>query len=182
MTPFYTGKGDSGDTGYLGKGRISKASVRIEAIGSVDEATAALGLARSLTAIERSGEILLEIQKHLYQLMSELAASPENAGLFDAIHPEQITWLEDVLAEIEEVTELPGGFILPGSSPASAALSLSRTIIRRAERRVVALLEEGGIDKPILATYLNRLSSLIFIMEVAESTSSGDGVRLAKED
>ncbi|MBG0786590.1 MAG: cob(I)yrinic acid a,c-diamide adenosyltransferase [Anaerolineaceae bacterium] len=182
MAPFYTGLGDSGDTGYLGEGRISKASLRIEAIGSVDEATAFLGLARSLTASKRLAEVLLEIQKHLYQLMSELAASPENAGLFDAVHPEQVTWLEATVAEIEESTEMPKGFIIPGESTASAALSVARTVVRRAERHVVALLEAGEITKPILATYLNRLSSLLFIMEVAESASSGDGVRLAKED
>jgi len=182
VAPFYTGLGDKGDTGYLGAGRISKASLRIEAIGSVDEATAFLGLARALTSSEGVAEDLLTIQKHLYQLMSELAASPENAALFDAVHPEQVTWLEAKVAEIEGATEMPSGFIIPGESTASAAFSIARTVVRRSERHVVALLESGEITKPILATYLNRLSSLLFIMEVAESAASGDGVRLAKED
>lgn len=182
MAPFFTGLGDSGDTGYLGEGRISKASLRIEAIGSVDEATAFLGLARSLASGDGFSDVLLAIQKHLYQLMSELAASPENAGLFDAVHPEQVTWLEEKITKIEGSTEMPAGFIIPGESTASAALSVARTVVRRAERDVVALLEASEITKPILATYLNRLSSLLFIMEVAESASSGHGVRLAKED
>lgn len=181
MAPFYTGLGDSGETGYLGKGRISKASLRIEAVGTVDEATAALGLARSLASVPRIGELLLDIQKELYQLMSELAADPENAALFDKITADQVTALEEAVAELEAATDMPSGFIIPGASPASAALSMARAIVRRAERRVVALLDEGGITKPVLITYLNRLSSLLFIMEVAESTSSGDGVKLAKE-
>ena len=113
MAPFYTGLGDSGDTGYLGAGRISKASLRIEAIGSVDEATAFLGLARSLTSSDGFTDVLLTIQKHLYQLMSELAASPENAGLFDSVHPDQVTWLEEKVNEIEGSTEMPAGFHHP---------------------------------------------------------------------
>jgi cob(I)alamin adenosyltransferase len=181
VAPFYTGQGDSGDTGYLGKGRISKASLRIEAVGSVDEATAAIGLARSLTSVALIGERLLEIQKQLYQLMSELAADPENAALFDWITSDQIFGLEQAIEELEQSAEMPKGFIVPGASPASAALSLARTTVRRAERRVVELFEAGGIVKPELGTYLNRLSSLLFVMEVVESGSSGDGVQLVKE-
>ncbi len=102
--------------------------------------------------------------------------------LIESVHSEQVTWLEETVAEIEGTTEMPKGFIIPGESTASAALSVARTVVRRAERHVVALLESGEITKPILATYLNRLSSLLFIMEVAESASSGDGVRMAKEE
>lgn len=181
MAPFYTGQGDSGDTGFLGKGRISKASLRMEAIGSVDEATAALGLARSLTTVPRIGEILLVIQKQLYQLMSELAADPKNAAIFDYITPDHVNELENAVEELENETQMPSGFIIPGASQASAVFSLARAIVRRAERRVVALLDEGSVTKPVLGAYLNRLSSLLFVMEVAESTSSGDGVHLAKE-
>ena len=181
MAPFYTGQGDSGDTGYLGKGRISKSSLRIEAVGSVDEATAAIGLARSLTSVALIGERLLEIQKQLYQLMSELAADPENAALFDSITLEHILGLEQTIEELENTTNMPREFIIPGASPASAALSLARTVVRRAERRVVELFESGGITRTEPGAYLNRLSSLLFVMEVAESASSGDGVQLAKE-
>ena len=181
MAPFYTGQGDSGETGFLGKGRISKASLRIEALGTVDEATAVLGLARSLTSVPRIGELLLEIQKQLYQLMSELAADPQTAAIFDKISPDHVSDLEEAVAALEAEADMPSDFIIPGASPASAALSMARTIVRRAERRVVSLLDEGSITKPVLVTYLNRLSSLLFVMEVIESTSSGDGVHLAKE-
>jgi cob(I)alamin adenosyltransferase len=182
MAPFYTGKGDTGDTGYLGEGRLSKAGSRMDALGSVDEATAALGLARSLSASEEVRALILSVQKHLYLLMSELAASPETAAAFDKIDDEQVTWLEAQIADLEQRVTLPREFIIPGENPASGALSLARTIVRRAERRVVALLEEGGISKPVLVAYLNRLSSLIFILEVHESSLTGEGVRLAKEE
>lgn len=182
MAPFYSGQGDSGDTGYLGEGRLSKASPRMDALGSVDEATAALGLARSLSTSEVSRSLVFSVQKHLYLLMSELAASPETAATFDKIGAGQVAWLEEQIAELEQRVTLPREFIIPGQTPASAAFSLARTVVRRAERRVVALLEEGGIAKPVLVAYLNRLSSLLFILEVHESSLAGDGVRLAKED
>jgi cob(I)alamin adenosyltransferase len=181
VSPFYTGKGDSGDTGYLGEGRISKASLRIEAVGTVDEANAALGLVRALSQNEKTRFVVLTLQKQLYWLMSELAASPENAALFDKIGSEQIAWLEKQIDEFENNVDLPKEFIIPGESQASAVLNLARTIIRRAERRVVALLEAGGIAKETLVTYLNRTSSLLFLLEIYDSSSSEGGVRLVKE-
>ena len=174
--PFYTGQGDTGDTGFLGEGRISKSSLRIEAVGTVDEATAALGLARALSEDETLTSIVLIVQKQLYWLMSELSASPEHAALFKKIGPVQISWIEGQIDALENVVELPMDFIVPGETPASAALSLARTILRRAERRVVALLEDGGITNPELVTYLNRSSSLVFILEIYESSLSGGGI------
>jgi len=182
MTPFYTGKGDAGDTGFLGAGRISKASTRIEAVGTVDEATAALGLARALSESEKTRAIILNIQKHLYYLMSELSSVPEEAEKFDKINEADVSWLETQLESLENAVVVPKDFIIPGESSASGALALARTIVRRAERRSVALLEQGGITKPVLITYLNRLSSLIFILEIYEALLSGRGIRLAKEE
>jgi len=182
MTPFYTAKGDSGDTGFLGDGRISKASVRIEAVGSVDEATAAIGLARALSVDEKTRAILLHVQKQLYFLMSELSADPDTAHHFDKINDEALGWLELQIAELEKVVTLPREFIIPGETAASGALSVARAIVRRAERRTVALLDANEIEKPILVAYLNRLSSLLFILEVLEASFSVQGIRLAKED
>ena len=181
MAPFYTAQGDSGDTGYLGPGRISKASDRIEAVGSVDEASAALGLARALSENKKTKKILLHIQKRLYFLMSELSAAPDVAHQFDQINQDDVDWLEDEIAALEALVTLPREFIIPGESPASAALDVGRTIIRRAERRAIALLESGGVDKPLLIAYLNRLSSLIFVLEIYETAESGDNLTLAKE-
>lgn len=179
--PFYTAKGDSGETSYLGEGAISKSSLRIEAVGSVDEATAAIGLARALSESQKTQEILLEIQKHLYVLMSELSASLEVADKFDNLDDVQIQWLEKSIEELEESVKLPRVFIIPGGSPASGALALARTIVRRAERRAVAMLEASLIQKGALVAYLNRLSSLLFVLEVFESTFSGNEIELTKE-
>ena len=181
MSPFFTTQGDSGDTGYLGPGRISKASIRIEAVGSVDEASAALGLARALSVNQKTKKVLLHIQKRLYYLMSELSAAPEVAHQFDQINQGDIDWLEDEIAVLENLVTIPREFIIPGESPASAALDVGRTIIRRAERRAIALLESGGVEKPLLIAYLNRLSSLIFVLEIYEMTESGGTISLAKE-
>ncbi|MFU8826084.1 MAG: cob(I)yrinic acid a,c-diamide adenosyltransferase [Brevefilum sp.] len=181
MTPFYTTDGDLGETGYLGKGRISKSSLRIEAVGSVDEASAAVGLARALCVDRKSQSILLSIQKHLYLLMSELSASPETASKFDKLDQGYLNWLEAQIQDLEDVIEMPKAFIIPGSTPASGALALARTVVRRAERRAVAALEGGLIEKQLLITYLNRLSSLLFVLELYEAGISGQEIQLTKE-
>ena len=182
MASFFTGKGDTGTTGYLGEGRISKTSIRIDAVGSVDEATAALGLARSLSKSEKISQILLHVQKQLYWLMSEISAALDVAEKFNKINQDEILWVEDQIEHLEKIVVLPREFIIAGESVASAALALARTIVRRAERRTIALFEAGEINKPLLIAYLNRLSSLIFLLEVYEASSSGGGVRLVNED
>ena len=180
MGSFFTGKGDTGKTGFLGEGRISKNSLRIEAVGSVDEANAALGYARSIAIGQKTKEMLLEVQKHLYFLMSELSASPEVGDRFDKIGDNEILCLEEGIKDIESMVDLQREFIIPGENPSSGAMSLARAIVRRAERRTIALFEAEEISKPILITYLNRLSSLVFILEVYEAALSGHGVRLVK--
>lgn len=182
MASFFTGGGDQGDTGYLGEGRISKSSLRIETVGTVDEVTAALGLARSIAVSEKTRTILVALQKQLYGLMTELSASLENAKTFSRISNNEINWLEQQIKDLEAMVELPHDFILPGETPASGALSLARTIARRAERRVVALLNAGEVENKALVTYINRLSSLIFILEVYESSLGEGSVRMAKGD
>lgn len=181
MTPFYTSLGDSGETSYLGSGGISKSSLRIEAVGSVDEATAAIGLARALSQDEKSRAILLDIQRHLYILMSEISASPEVAAKFDKLDETHIRWLENQIEDLEASVELPKVFIIPGSSPANGAIALARTIVRRAERRTVEMLEERQIQKRELVAYLNRLSSLLFVLEVYETSISGHEIQLTKD-
>ena len=181
MGSFYTRKGDAGNTGFLGEGRISKNSLRIEALGSVDEANASLGYARSIAIGKKTKEMLLEIQKQLYFLMSEISASPEVSDRFDKIGDDDIIWLEERIQEIESLVDLKREFIIPGENPSSGALSLARAIVRRAERRTIALYEAEEIKKSVLISYLNRLSSLIFVLEVYEAGLSGHGVRFVKE-
>lgn len=181
MSPFYTAKGDAGETSYLGAGGISKSSLRIEAVGSVDEASAAIGLARALSEVEKTREILLDLQRQLYLLMTELSASPDVADQFDKIKDQHLDWVEAQISDLEAAVSLPRVFIIPGGSAACGALALARTIVRRAERRAVAMLEENLIQKPLLVAYLNRLSSLLFVLEIYETSISGHTVQLTKE-
>ena len=178
---FYTTTGDDGTTGLLGEGRVKKHNARVEAIGTLDESTAALGLARAQCVDPRSAPILLEAQRDLYKLMAEVAATPENAEKFRSIDAARVTWLEEQTDALSEIVEMPKEFILPGDSLAGAALSLARTIVRRAERRVVELHDAQELSNPELQRYLNRLSSLCFVLELLENKAAGHQTTLAKE-
>ncbi|MBV6449489.1 MAG: Cob(I)yrinic acid a,c-diamide adenosyltransferase [Anaerolineales bacterium] len=177
---FYTTKGDDGTTGLLGEGRVTKYHARIEAIGTLDESTAVLGLARAQCLDPRSAPIILETQRDLYKLMAEVAATPENAGKFRSIDAARVTWLEEQTDALSEVVDMPKEFIVSGDSLAGAALSLARAIIRRAERRVVELHDEQEVSNPELQRYLNRLSSLCFVLELLENQAAGHRTTLAK--
>ena len=177
---FYTSKGDDGTTSLLGEGRVAKYHARIEAVGTLDESTAALGLARAQCRDAHSGGILLEAQRDLYKLMAEVAATPENEEKFRFIDAARVTWLERQTDELSKLVEMPKEFILPGDSVAGAALSLARAIIRRAERRVVELFDAEEIRNPDLQRYLNRLSSLCFVLELLENKAAGHKTTLAK--
>jgi cob(I)alamin adenosyltransferase len=95
MAPSFTRSGDEGYTGILGSERVPKHHLRIEALGTIDEATAALGIARATSRVPETVELILEIQRGLYRIMAEVAATPENAGRFRTIGQEQITALEE---------------------------------------------------------------------------------------
>ncbi|MEW6503417.1 MAG: cob(I)yrinic acid a,c-diamide adenosyltransferase [Chloroflexota bacterium] len=170
---FFTGNGDNGTTGLLGEGRISKNHLRIEVLGCLDETTAALGFARSLSADQEITRVVLQIQHELYQLMAEIAATPEHAEQFRVISTEHVQWLEQQADHLSEAIELPREFILPGDTPAAGAFSLARAICRRAERRVVELNEREGLGNPFIIPYLNRLSSLCFVLELYETQIHG---------
>lgn len=177
----YTGKGDDGTTGLLGEGRVPKYDLRMEALGALDEASAALGLARALLADASLADLVLDIQRGLYQVMAEAAAAPENAGRFRTIGAESVESIEDQINLLSSQTPMPSEFIVPGDSPAGAAISLSRTIVRRAERRVVELFAQGKIENPAVLAYLNRLSTLLFVIELTVLSRSGNsGPTLAK--
>lgn len=180
MTSFYTRTGDEGYTGLLGEGRVPKNHARIEALGDIDEATAALGLARATCRAPQIAPALLTAQRDLYGLMAEVAATPENAEKFRSIGPARVAWLEEQTDSLSNAITLPREFIIPGDTPGGAALSLARTIIRRAERRVADLLLEKAIENGELLRYLNRLSSLAFVLELLENQFAGRDTTLAK--
>jgi cob(I)alamin adenosyltransferase len=161
-----TRAGDGGYTGLLGSERVAKYDARIEALGLVDEATSALGLARASADDERVREVILQQQKNLYRLMAELATNPEAAGRIAVppMGPEDILNLERLSAELKGEVEIGNHFIIPGETFPGAAIDLARTIVRRAERHVARMTHEGAVSNPEALRYLNRLSDLLFIL------------------
>ncbi len=159
---IYTKTGDSGLTGLVGGGRIPKTSLRINAIGDVDELNACLGLSRVLINDLELTNMLEEAQNRLFDLGSELACPPEmrdrNAFLTEA-HVGQLEHSIDRLSD-----QLPPlrNFILPAGSEAAARLHLARCVCRRAERSVLAFQENQSI-RPVIIQYLNRLSDWLFM-------------------
>lgn len=182
MSPFFTRSGDDGYSGLLGEGRLPKYDLRMETLGSLDEANAALGLARVSLSSPEHANLVLSVQRDLYRIMAEIAASPENAGRFHSLDQQDINRIEKQIEAIEQEVEVPERFIVPGDTLPAARLDLARTIVRRAERRVAELIHRGDIRNELLIPYLNRLSSLCFILELYEIQSGGKpGPTLAGE-
>jgi cob(I)alamin adenosyltransferase len=187
-----TRRGDDGTTGLLfGGERIAKDDVRTEAYGTIDEAVAALGLARAQLGLkDRLGtlassfgdlpDVILRLQRELFVAAAELATEP---GAWDRqqdgvsrVSAGMVDGLDAILREAEAHITMPTEFVVPGETPTSAALELARTIVRRAERRAVTLGSEGLIPGPHLLPYLNRLADLLWVLaraaEQAESRSA----------
>jgi cob(I)alamin adenosyltransferase len=182
VPPFYTRLGDDGYTGLLGAGRVPKYAPRPEAYGSIDEASAALAVARSQAGSKDTRATLVAVQRDLYHVMAEVAAAPEQAERFRKIDESRIRWLEAETEGFAARVEVPKEFVVFGDAQAGAALDLARTIVRRAERRVAWLAHHGELSNPDLLRYLNRLSSLCFVLALWEDQQAGmAGPRLAKE-
>ena len=173
MPTFYTRMGDDGYTGLLGEGRVPKYHPLTEAVGAVDEAAAALGVGRAACQGERSSALVLTVQRDLYHLMAEIASTRENAARFRQIDASRVKWLEEQTDFLSNQVEMPKDFILPGDSSAGAAFALARTVVRRAERSVARLYHEQLIENRELLRYLNRLSSLCFVLELYENRAVG---------
>ena len=172
MTKFYTKSGDDGYSGRLGEGRIPKNHPVIEAVGAIDEASAVLGIARAQSRFNDTNDLLLRIQRDLYHLMAEVSATPENAAKFRVIDGGKTSWLEEITDIIGNSVMMPNEFIVPGDSLVGAWFALSRAVVRRAERRVADLHLAGMIENKYLLRYLNRLSSLCFVLELRENQGS----------
>ena len=167
------GTGDDGSTGLLGGGRAPKDDPRIEAYGTIDEASSAVGLAKSLSTQPRVRAICDELQRGLYSLGAELATNPSSRTSFARITEEGVQRLDALIAELEQAVTMPEGFILPGATPASGALDLARAITRRAERRCVALERVKGLENQQVRRWLNRLSLLLFVLGRYEEGLTG---------
>jgi cob(I)alamin adenosyltransferase len=176
---FYTGRGDDGSTDLLGA-RVEKDDLRIEALGALDEATSAIGLGRALAESDQIQAVLMESQRDLYRVMAELAFTPDIRPESFVFAQERVAWVEAQTDGLSARLELPREFVLPGQSVAGAALDVARTIVRRAERRVVSLRHAGHDVNDAVLGYLNRLSSLLFIAARTEDHASGSAPQRAK--
>jgi cob(I)alamin adenosyltransferase len=162
---IYTKTGDAGDTSLFDQTRVRKSDARVDAYGEVDELNACLGTVRAAGVDPEVGGLLESLQRDLFALgarladpSAKIAARVTKAQITDA----DVARLEAIIDRLEEQLPPLRKFILPGGSPAGAALHLARTVCRRAERRVVALAD--GETDAVLIVYLNRLSDLLFVL------------------
>jgi cob(I)alamin adenosyltransferase len=161
----YTRAGDDGTTGLFYGGRVSKDSELPEAYGTVDEAQAALGVARTLAAAGTEvDELLIRLCRELWVLMAELATLPANAAKLQdgttRVTAPMVTALEELIDEVSLRFEPPREFVVPGQTPLAAQLDVARTVVRRAERRAFTAVGTGSHVVP----YLNRLSDLLWTL------------------
>jgi cob(I)alamin adenosyltransferase len=174
----YTRTGDDGTTGLFGGDRVTKSHPRIAAYGTVDETNAVLGLARAHLASlpsEGSGELgdlLGRLQEELFVCGGDLASPHDTKYPVPRIEQRHVDQLERDIDRLEEDLPPLKHFILPTGHPAAAALHLARTVARRAERLVVELAALEPVNTPA-ATYLNRLSDLLFVMARAANAAEG---------
>lgn len=195
-----TGRGDDGTTGLLyGGPRILKDDPRTEAYGTIDEAVAAMGIARAeLTMKERYGvrsasfgqldETILRLQRELFVVAAELATTPD---AWDRLEPgrtkttaEMVDRVGRLMADLESHVTMPREFVVPGETRIGAALELARSVLRRAERRTVSLVHTGALPPDSQALpYLNRLADLLWVLaraaEQAESRQAPSATRRA---
>ena len=176
------GSGDDGTTGLFGHERVPKDHLRPESYGTIDEATSALGLAKQSGAEARTLEMVEDVQQDLYYLMGEIATTAENLGKLTVIVGQpHLDKLDGYCAEIEQAITIPNQFVLPGGCLASAQLDVARAVVRRAERVSVGLLREGVSDNAYILRYLNRLSTLLYLLARYEDDRKGVLLALTKK-
>jgi cob(I)alamin adenosyltransferase len=173
FTKWYTATGDDGYTGILGRERVPKYDERPQAYGTVDEASAVLGLARAQAQDERVRRHVLAVQRDLYHMMADLAMVPEAATRPPWLGAERLSWLEQATDELGADVEMPRAFVVAGDSLGGAALDMARTVVRRAERLVAWLTHNGELRDDSALKYLNRLSSLLFVLARIEDKAEG---------
>ena len=170
MVKIYTKKGDDGTTSLWYGGRVPKSDLRTEAYGALDEAASALGVARSLCGTEDAelAADILRLQDDLFIAGAELATAPEAAGRLEdgisRVTPAMAAELEALIDRHMDRVELPPKFVIPGGTTLSAQLDVARAVIRRAERRTVALAADDGLASPELLRFLNRASDAAYAM------------------
>ncbi len=156
--PVSTRRGDDGTTTLLGSGRMGKADPRIALLGDMDEASASLGLARSEAGYGEIRELCMELQRLLYRIMGDVAMPKEP----NVVGSEDVRRIDEVLELWKARTQIPQEFVVPGESKLGAQLDFARSVVRRAERTMVA----AGLaqDHPHALEVVNRLSDALFVV------------------
>lgn len=164
MANLYTKTGDKGQTSLVGGSRVSKASLRVECYGTIDETNSMLGLAYAQTDRAYIRTAIHKIQGRLFALGAELASDQAGfATLKGTICEEDVSFLENVVDTCTLTTGKQTHFVIPGVDPTSATLHVARTIVRRAERSIITLGETEGV-REVVGRYVNRLSDAIYAM------------------
>lgn len=172
LSRIYTRSGDGGQTGLGDGARVLKCSARVTAYGEVDELNAVLGLAAC--HLPDHLDFLRTVQNELFDVGADLCVPPAAGESALRMRPEQATRLEEEIDRFNERLQPLRSFVLPGGSLAAAWLHLARTVCRRAERSVVALMQAEAVNPNVLI-YLNRLSDLLFVLaRVANGDGEGD--------
>jgi cob(I)alamin adenosyltransferase len=155
---------------------VSKTDPRTEAYGAVDEAISALGVARALIKDRGRHALVLRVQSELFTVGAELATDAAEYDKlqqhFMVVTPDVTRRLEAEIDDLERRVPLPDAFVIPGGTPAAAALDVARAVVRRAERRIVGLQQAGQLRNPEVVRYANRLSDLLFMLARAEEGSA----------
>ena len=168
LNKIYTRTGDDGTTGLVDGSRVAKASARIEAIGKVDEANSAIGVAAAAVAGGELAAALYRVQNDLFDLGADLATPAEDGDFAPSemvlrVTQEQVDWLEHAIDGLNENLEPLTSFVLPGGSEAAARTHVARAAVRSAERAVAALAA-GEPTNPAAVAYINRLSDYLFVL------------------
>ncbi len=164
MLKIYTRTGDSGETSLYDGARVPKDSIRVESYGTIDELNSSLGMARQYSTNDEITAILLKLQRSLFNVAGELATTVGDT-FPEKINDTDVKWLEDTIDHYLDLMNRDQvfQFIIPGSNLLSASLHVSRTVCRRAERRILSLGEEAQV-RPVLIKYVNRLSDALYAM------------------
>lgn len=175
LTRIYTRMGDDGSTGLGGGQRVPKDALRVATYGTVDELNSHLGVALASGVVPRLEGELRRIQNELFHLGSDLCFLEEDKTRFrlPQIESRHVDALEALMDELNEVVGPLENFVLPGGTPAAAALHVARTVCRRAERDAITLAREEAVG-PYVVAYLNRLSDALFIMARYDNHARGE--------
>lgn len=177
---FFTRRGDDGTTDLLGGGRVAKDSLRIAALGDIDEAASAIGLGRALAQQADTKAALLHVQKDLYLLMADIATVAGKMAGQQRLDDQAVQRLEQIIADFDARVTIPKEFVATGDTVAGAAIDVARAVARRAERTVTLLLHNGDGANGTMIAYLNRLSSLLFGLARYEDVAAGAQPTISK--